>query len=298
MSPLTGAVDYWCNAFLTDREVRWERAIERQGLSLSMHREGDEFCDPATMVARLDEAGFATVVLVVSEPVPEGVDDPNLFEHVAMREHEIAELARTHPGRFAGIWSVEPDAGEAGVQAAERMLRQPWCVGLLNHTHSWNRRFDDPAFDPYYELCARHDVPFVMQAGRSGGDFPHECGQPDGIDRPAAAFPSVRFVLSHTGWPWTTEAIERAARFDNVHLGTATWPLRRWSPELRAFVAGPGRDKVLCGSGFPMTGHRQAARQFARPELVDDLGDDTIRRITSTNARRVFTRLAAPVQET
>ncbi|MCB1270865.1 MAG: amidohydrolase family protein [Microthrixaceae bacterium] len=294
MTTLTAAVDYWCNCFLPDREANWERAVERQALTLRFSRPGDEFCTPDEMVTRLHDSGFAQVVVVATPPPPAGTDDPNLFEHVAFRPEEVAGLARDHPRVFRGLWSVDPGSGERGVALAEEMLGEPWCVGLHNHTHSWDRRFDHPDFDPYYRLCEQQDVPFVMQAGASGGRFRHECGHPDGIDAPAAEFPTVRFVLSHTGWPWTTGTIERARRFPNVYLGTATWPLRRWEPELVDFVRGPGTSKVLYGSGFPITGHRQAARQFADPELTSALGDEVVTAVTSINARSVFTRLPDP----
>lgn len=296
LPPLTNAVDYWCNSFLPERAAAWQRAIDRQGLSLTVQREGDEFCTPEEMVRRLDGSGFATVILVASEPpAASGVDDPNLFEHVACRSEEVARLADHHPGRFVGVWSVDPTSGAEGVERAEAVLGEPWCVGLHNHTHSWDRRFDHPDFDAYYALCADHDVPVVMQAGRSGGNFPHECGHPDGIDAPATRHPTVRFVLSHTGWPWATEAMEMATRFDNVFLGTATWPLRRWSDELREFISGAGSTKVLYGSGFPLTGHRQAARQFADPALTAGLDARTIDLVTTHNARNVFSRLPQPV---
>lgn len=293
---LHNAVDYWCNSFLPDKSAAWQRAIDRQGLSIKVHRDGDGFCTPEEMVQRLDGAGFSTVILVASAPPAASVvDDPNQFEHVTCRAGEIAELALAYPGRFVGVWSIDPTAGAAGVQRAEAALGEPWCVGLHNHTHSWDRRFDHPDFDAYYDLCVEHDVPFVMQAGRSGGNFPHECGHPDGIEEPAERHPSLRFVLSHTGWPWTSEAIVLATRFDNVFLGTATWPLRHWSDELRTFIDGPGRTKVLYGSGFPTTGHLQAARQFADPELTAGLDESAIRLVTAGNARKVFTRLPRSV---
>ncbi|MEZ5374774.1 MAG: amidohydrolase family protein [Microthrixaceae bacterium] len=294
--PLRGAIDYWCNSFLPEREAAWQRAIDHQGLRLKIERQGDEFCTGEEMVRRLDASGFATLVLVATDPPSTAqLDDPNLFEHVACRAEEIAELSAQHPGRFVGVWSVDPTTGADGVVQAEAMLAQPWCVGLHNHTHSWDRRFDHPDFDDYYALCAERDVPFVMQAGKSGGDFPHECGHPDGIAAPAERHPALRFVLSHTGWPWTDEAIALATRFDNVYLGTASWPLRRWPEELRRFIAGPGRTKVLYGSGFPTTGHAQAARQFADTGLTAGFDAETVELLTARNARNVFTRIRQPV---
>lgn len=290
MTPvLSGAIDYWCNAFLPDREAPWNQAISNQGLTLKVYRDGDEFCTPEAMVERLDAAGFATIILPVSDH-----DDPvemDSFEHVATRVGEIESLNAAQPDRFVGQWSVNPTHGEPGVDRAREMLKASWCMGLHNHTHSWDRRFDHPDFTPYYQLCADHDVPFVMQAGASGGNFPHECGHPSGIAEPATAFPTVKFVLSHTGAPWTAETIEMVRRFPNVYLGTATWPPRRWSEELVAFIAGDGRGKVLYASGFPTSGHGQAARQLAAPDGSPQLTPEVVADLTVTTARSVFSRL-------
>ena len=133
-----------------------------------------------------------------------------------------------------------------------------------------------------------------MQAGTSGGRLPSECGRPIGIDRPALYFPTVRFVLSHTGWPWTDEAIAMALKFPNVYLGTAAWPPNRWPAELVSFMAGAGRTKCVAGTGFPTTGHRHLAAQLEQL----DLPADALANLTSKNASSVFRRLAAHSKET
>lgn len=282
---LQRAIDYWCNAFTPEMEQAWDRAIENQGLSIKVHRDGDGFCDAPSMIDRMDTCGFETLVVMASDIEPNA--PINSFERVAYRPSEVEDLALNHPGRFVGLWSIDPTTGDDGVQRAESMLAESWCVGLHNHTHSWDRRFDHEDWTPYYRLAAAADVPFVMQAGASGGNFPHECGHPSGIAEPAARHPSVRFVLSHTGAPWTTETIEQARRFDNVFIGTATWSPRRWTDELIDFAAGEGKGKVLYGSGFPTTGHNQMARQIA--DRVADA--DVLEWLTATTARNVFTRL-------
>ena len=101
----------------------------------------------------------------------------------------------------------------------------------------------------------------VMQAGASGGRLPSECGKPIGIDRPAIYFPDVPFVLSHTGWPWVSEALAMALKFSNVYLGTASFPPAHWSSELVEFLRRPGRRKVVFATNFPTVGHRHAARR-------------------------------------
>ena len=284
---MKGGVDYWCNAFTPDRRALWEAAIAAQGIPLKVRRDADDaFSEPAAMLARLDRAGFATLIVPTCEkPVHAGATD---FESMAARPHELRAWSAAHPGRIVGQWSIDPTHGMAGVSKAAAALAEPWCVGLHIHTHSWDRPLDHADYYPYYALAAERDVPVVMQAGTSGGRMPSECGRPIGIDRPAIYFPQVRFVLSHTGWPWVEEALAMAIKFSNVYLGTATYPPVRWGAALLDFARGPGRHKLVFGTGYPVVGHAQAAAQ------LDKLGFDAeaLRRLVGDNARTVFTSLA------
>ena len=174
-------------------------------------------------------------------------------------------------------------------QAATRCSgTRPTSSRVHLHTHSFDRAFDDRDFDPFYALAREHGVPFVMQAGASGGRLPGECGRPLAIDRPALEFGDVSFVLSHTGWPWGDDAIAMAGKHPNVYLGTAAWPPHHWSPELVRFLTGAGRGKTLLGTSFPVVGHRHV---LAR---LDDLTLDpeTRHALVEGTARRVFRRLA------
>ncbi len=144
------------------------------------------------------------------------------------------------------------------------------------------------AYTPYYALCRDRSVPFVMQAGRSGGHFDHAAGHPSAIATPARTFPDVVFVLSHTGAPWVDEALAAALEHPNVTVGTATYPPRRWGSALLEFIADQGRDRCLFGTGFPLTGHQRSLTQ------LDDLhlGEDVRHQLLEGNARRIFSRLA------
>jgi uncharacterized protein len=121
----------------------------------------------------------------------------------------------------------------------------------------------------------------------SGGLLPSECGHPIGVDRPAIYFPEVRFVLSHTGWPWVDEAVAMALKFPNVFLGTGAYPPRHWSTSVHQFLRTSGRRKVLFGTNFPTVGHRHALAQVNEMGLPDQVVADLL----SGTAHRVFTRL-------
>jgi hypothetical protein len=237
------------------------------------------------MVRRMDELGIATLTLVASDLHHHGTAFD--VSTVTARWEEAEELAHRFPGRFAALWGIEPQLGLAGVRRADEALSQPWVVGAYLHTHSFDRPFDHADHYPFYALCAGHGVPMVMQAGASGGRLPSECGKPIGIDRPAIYFPDVPFVLSHTGWPWVSEAVAMALKFSNVYLGTASFPPAHWPSELVEFLRRPGRRKVVFATNFPTVGHRHALAQ------LDDLAlsDEVRSLLLEGNARSIFTRL-------
>jgi hypothetical protein len=282
----TGTVDTLCNAFLPQRQQAWDAAIAGQGLPLKVRRDPrDSFATAEEMVRRMDELGIATLTLVASDLHHHGTAFD--VSTVTARWEEAEELAHRFPGRFAALWGIEPQLGLAGVRRADEALSQPWVVGAYLHTHSFDRPFDHADHYPFYALCAGHGVPMVMQAGASGGRLPSECGKPIGIDRPAIYFPDVPFVLSHTGWPWVSEAVAMALKFSNVYLGTASFPPAHWPSELVEFLRRPGRRKVVFATNFPTVGHRHALAQ------LDDLAlsDEVRSLLLEGNARSIFTRL-------
>jgi predicted TIM-barrel fold metal-dependent hydrolase len=284
-----GTVDALCNAFFPDRASVWEEAISGQAVPLKVRADPDDgFADAGDMVARLDDLGLGTLVVVASDVHVHPTEYQ--VSAVTFRYEEAEVLAKSYPGRFAALWGIEPQLGSAGVARFEEVLAQPWVVGGYLHTHSFDRPFDHADHYPFYAACSRAGVPMTMQSGASGGRMPSECGRPIGIDRPAIYFPETDFVLSHTGWPWVDEAVAMAFKFSNVYLNTASWPPRRWSAALVDFVRGPGRGKVLFATNFPTVGHRQALSQLGDLGLDDEIGE----RLLGTNARRVFRRLSCP----
>lgn len=264
-----GWIDYWCNDFRPEKQDLWRRAIRSQDIPLRLRGgEDDAPAAPDEFMRRMDEVGVKSVLLP-SASVPE-LAEANAYERFATPPEDVFRLAEMYSGRFAGLVSIDPTRGQQGVVAAAQCLSGPAFVGLHLHTHSWDRPFDHRDLYPFYALAADHDVPVIVQAGTSGGLMASACGQPIGIDRPALYFPGVRFVLSHTGWPWVDEAIAMASKHPNVFLGTAAFPANHWPESLIEFVGRAGRGKVLLGTSFPVVGHRQALDRVAKLDLSDE----------------------------
>lgn len=280
-----GAIDYWCNGFEPSYRPLWEAAIAAQRIPIKIRAGKDDFAPADAMVARMDEVGVDALIL----PVADEADDRDAlaFERFCTRTAELERLASEWPGRFAGLWTIDPTQGMAGVRRAAEMLDHAAIAGLLLHTHSWDRRLDDRSYYAFYALAAERGVAVVAQAGTSGGLMASECGRPIGIDRAALYFGDVPFVLSHMGWPWVDEAIAMALKHSNVYLGTASQPPHRWPAQVVEFIRGPGRGKALWGTGYPTVGHCGALGR------LDALGLDAQSRsaLLEGTARTVFARL-------
>ncbi|MFP6640121.1 MAG: amidohydrolase family protein [Myxococcota bacterium] len=281
-----GWIDYWCNGFAPAMQERWNHAITEQGIPLKIRRdEHDSFVDVTGMIARMNELEIKSLVLPCADVSDHS--DPLAYERFTTPIQDIIEFDSKFPQRFPGLFTIDPSLGSEGVARAAEVVAQPGFVGLHLHTHSWDRTLDHRDLYPFYALAADLDLPFIVQVGTSGGRAPSECGRPMGIDRPALYFDRLRFVLSHTGWPWVDEAIAMAMKHPNVYLGTAAYPPHHWSSDLVRFIRGAGRGKVLLGTSFPVVGHRHALTRLADLKLDPETEED----LTAGAARRVFTRL-------
>jgi predicted TIM-barrel fold metal-dependent hydrolase len=76
---------------------------------------------------------------------------------------------------------------------------------------------DHAGYRPYYELAARHGVPFVFHTGDTYSPRAKlRYSQPLGVDEVAVDHPTVRFVLAHLGNPWLLDAAEVVYKNVNV----------------------------------------------------------------------------------
>ena len=281
-------VDTLSNAFTEDRRALWDGAIASTGVQVKVRRdETDSFTDAAALVARMDELGVGTMMLITGDTGRHAQQNPFDFEHLVARWDETEQLVERWPERFAALALIDPERGMRGVQATRARLDLPWVVGCYLHTHSWDRRLDHADYYPYYAACADAGVPVAAQTGTSGGLMASECGHPISVDRPALYFRDTPFVLSHLGWPWTEEAIAMALKFPNVYLGTGAYPPRHWPGAVVDFLRGPGRTKVMFATNFPTVGHRHALAQVAELGLAPEVEAALL----GATARRVFTRL-------
>jgi predicted TIM-barrel fold metal-dependent hydrolase len=198
---------------------------------------------------------------------------------------EVAAQVAASEGRYVGVASVDLRRPMAAIAELRRAVRDLGFVALRILPWLWDLPPDDRRYYPLYATCVELGIPFCLQVGHTGPLCPSEPGRPiPYLDRVALDFPELTIVGGHIGYPWTTEMIALATKYDNVHIDTSAYTPRRYPRELVDYMAGHGRHKVLFGTNFPMILPGKALAQ------VDALGlDDEARALfLGGNAARVF----------
>jgi uncharacterized protein len=170
-----------------------------------------------------------------------------------LENDEVAALCRAHPERITGIASVDLDRPMAAVRELRRCVRELGFRGLRILPWLWQRPPNDRRYYPLYAECIELGVPFCLQVGHAGPLLPSEPGRPiPYLDEVACDFPELVIVGGHIGYPWTTEMIALATKYENVYIDTSAYKPSRYPSELVTYLRGHGRHKVLFGSNFPM----------------------------------------------
>ncbi|MCA9604373.1 MAG: amidohydrolase [Myxococcales bacterium] len=198
---------------------------------------------------------------------------------------EVAAQVAARPDLLVGVASVDLAKPMAAVRELRRAVKELGFKGLRILPWLWQLPPDDRRYYPLYAECIELGVPFCLQVGHAGPLMPSEPGRPiPYLDHVACEFPELVIVGGHIGYPWTTEMIALATKYENVHIDTSAYKPSRYPTELVEFMRRHGRKKVLFGSNFPMIQPAQCVAQ------LDGLGlDDEARGLfLHGNAERVF----------
>jgi len=178
----------------------------------------------------------------------------------------------------------------AAVRELRRAVEDLGFVALRLLPWLWELPPDDRRYYPLYAACIDLGIPFCLQAGHAGPLRPSEPGRPiPYLDRVACDFPELTIVAGHIGFPWTTEMISMARKYENVYIDTSAYKPSRYPDELVQYMRKGGRKKVLFGSNYPMLPPAVCLSELG----ALDLDDETTAAFLGGNARRVF-NLSSP----
>ena len=198
------------------------------------------------------------------------------------------ELKEARPDRIVFCGGVDPIFhGPKGVLTElERQVEEWGAVSMKFYkAHgprtSWSIDDREVAY-PMWEKCLELGITNVQfHCGVPLGTERVEDLRPNDVQRAAADFPELQFVLHHLGDPYVDETIGIAARFSNVWLALSStvvnlWPVAPWTAyeRLGKALLQVGPDRLLWGSeAFIWPDIQRLLDIFSAMEMPEELQD-------------------------
>jgi predicted TIM-barrel fold metal-dependent hydrolase len=190
--------------------------------------------NPEVSIADHDKAGISkTMVLAVapSDYTPYGIrgtTDPANFtgigggEDIDKANDYIAALVRKYPDKLIGFGAVNPRyrGVAAAIKELERMIDNLKLTGLkLYPMYDWYSPDDPETAFPIFEKALELGVPVMIHQSSTPARYaPLELGRPALLDAVGRAFPDLKVIVAHAGFPWLDECTVLVGRHPNFYM--------------------------------------------------------------------------------
>jgi len=237
---------------------------------------GGEFDEPSleTLLETM-AAGSVSRSLLAAWYGPQGV---------LISNDSVLEIVSKYPEKFSGLVSADIRNPVEAVRVIRKYVNEYGFIGLRIVQWLWELPCTHPLYYPLLAECVELDIPVCLQVGHTGPLRSSETGRPLSIERIALDFPDLKIVCGHIGYPWTTEMIAVATKFQNVYIDTSAYTPRRYPAELVSYMSGNGKHKVMFGTNYPMLRADRCIAQIQELGLTDEVAELFL----SDNARQVF----------
>jgi predicted TIM-barrel fold metal-dependent hydrolase len=210
------------------------------------------------------------------------------------------QVARQVPGLHA-IGIADPaNSDPTHLRRVDAVLATGTVRALKGYLGYLHFAPDHAGYRPYYEMAARHNVPFIFHTGDTySARAKLRYAQPLLVDDVAVDHPQVNFVMAHLGNPWLLDAAEVIyknvnvwADLSGVVVGDAATFQDEERQEMlqdtlsglrRAFRYAERPNRFLYGSDWPLV-PMTAYRDFIRAAIPDVYHAQ----VFEENARRLF----------
>lgn len=177
-----------------------------------------------------------------------------------IRNEEIAEAAAANNDIMMAFASIDPHKGKRGAIEARDLIEKYGVKGFKFHPPLQNFDPGDQMAWPLYEVINHYGLPAIFHTGHSGmgtgmpggGGIRLKYGQPILVDEVAVAFPDIKIILAHPGWPWTDESLSMALHKPNVFIDLSGWSPKYFPPQIIRYANTQLGHKFLFGSDYPL----------------------------------------------
>ncbi|MDA8227672.1 MAG: amidohydrolase family protein [Desulfitobacterium hafniense] len=220
------------------------------------------------MLQEMNEAGITKAV------IPGRKANPRMG---VVNNKDIVELVEKYPDRFIGFPGIDPSDTDQAINEIEKLVIKGSCTGIVMEPGVLFEPMysDDKRIYPIYEKCQELNIPVIlMNGGNAGPDVSYS--MPIAVDHIAVAFPKLKLIISHGGWPWVTEMLHVAWRRTNVFVSPDMYMVN--VPGWQDYVTAANyilKDRFLFGTSYPFIPLKDGVEYFrkcgVKEELLPDL---------------------------
>ncbi len=238
------------------------------------------------LVEEMDKAEVARAVILGQDT--HATRNP-AFKNYTLKNDEIARMAEKSNERLVPFAGVDPNAGREAVSELKRAVGKLGMRGLKVHGSANSVYLNDRRLMfPIYEFCQDVRVPVLFHTGTTGlGDCEIKYSKPELLDEVCQAFPDLKVVMAHFGWPWPDVAIAIALRNPNVFIDVSGWKPRYIPQSIIPYLNGTLQDRFLFGTDYPMLRQKEWLDDF-KASLAPKLKVGVAEKLLSSNAKRLL----------
>ncbi|HPT69533.1 MAG TPA: amidohydrolase family protein [Syntrophomonas sp.] len=191
----------------------------------------------------------------------------------------VERLSKQYPEKFTGFITVDPTSGDNALDLIENAVK--WgCKGINLEPWSFNTNATDPYYMNVCELARDRNLIITCHASVNFSKFhPIEHSHPLYLDKIACAFPGLKIVANHGGWPWVTEMVAVAWKHPNIYIefgGVSpkymSKPGTGWEPML-VYGNSQLKKQLMFATDWPVIDFEQSISEFKqlplKPEVLE-----------------------------
>jgi predicted TIM-barrel fold metal-dependent hydrolase len=203
----------------------------------------------------------------------------------------VAQACTQHPETFVGFGSVDPHKGQRAVDELDR-IAELGLKGVKLHPTLQAFAPNEERHWPLYERCEDLGLVVLFHTGTSGIG----AGQPGGqglrldyarpilLDPVAAAFPDLKVLAAHFGYPWHLELLSMALHKTNIYIDISGWAPRYIPLEVIRDLRGRLQDQFVFGSDYPFI---QPLRCLEELDTLD-IPEPVLQKVLIDNGKRLL----------
>lgn len=113
-------------------------------------------------IAEMDRSGVDMHLLSITGPGVQAFDATLGTELAILSNDMLAQAIARHPGRYAGLAAVAPQAPIEAAREIKRAMQELHLNGVIINSHTHGEYLDNPKFWPIFEAAVAHNAPVYL----------------------------------------------------------------------------------------------------------------------------------------